>query len=157
VPFNDLAAAERAVARRADDLAAIILEPINYDSDGIRPLSGYLQALRDLTHRAGAVLIFDEILSGFRTGPGCAQAYLGVTPDRCTLGKALGERLYGRLRELFARRGLPVWVQAIGSSAPSAGPSPPGPPPDSTHSPSCRNPCRPRLPRLGSRGLAPEN
>jgi glutamate-1-semialdehyde 2,1-aminomutase len=174
VPFNDLGALERAVAAHKDDLAAVILEPINYDCYGIMPQPGFLQALRDLTRRTGAVLIFDEILSGFRTGPGGAQAYFGVTPDLCTLGKAvgggmllsafagrreimqsvspvgktihsgtynahltgiagglafldtiaapdfypsllgLGERLYAGLREIFARRGVPVWVQGVG-------------------------------------------
>ena len=174
VPFNDAGALEGAVAAHAGDLAAVILEPINYDCYGILPAPGFLEALRDLTRRAGAVLIFDEILSGFRTGPGGAQEHLGVTPDLCTLGKALGggmplsafagrreimeavspvgkavhsgtynahltaiaaalafldeiaapgfypgllatgERLYAGLREVFARRGLPVWVQGVG-------------------------------------------
>jgi glutamate-1-semialdehyde 2,1-aminomutase len=174
VPFNDAGALERAVLAHRDDLAAVILEPINYDCYGILPRPGFLEALRDLTRRAGAVLIFDEILSGFRTGPGGAQTHFGVTPDLCTLGKALGggmplsafagraevmqavspvggvvhsgtynahlsgvaaalafldeiaapgfypallatgERLYAGLREVFARRGLPVWVQGVG-------------------------------------------
>jgi glutamate-1-semialdehyde 2,1-aminomutase len=90
VPFNDVAVLERAVAAHADDLAAVILEPINYDCYGILPQPGFLEALQQMTRRAGAVLLFDEILSGFRTGPGGAQAYFGVTPDMCTLGKALG-------------------------------------------------------------------
>lgn len=90
VPFNDLAATERAITARAADLAAVILEPINYDCHGIMPQPGFLKALQAMTREAGAVLIFDEILSGFRTGPGGAQALFGITPDLCTLGKALG-------------------------------------------------------------------
>ena len=66
------------------------MEPINYNSGGILPASGYLEAVRKSTSRHGVVLIFDEILSGFRTGASCAQGHLGVTPDLCTLGKCLG-------------------------------------------------------------------
>ena len=90
LPFNDLDLLERALRRRKDEIAAVILEPINYNSWTIVPKPGYLEALRALTRELGIVLIFDEILSGFRTGPDCAQGYYGVTPDLCTLGKALG-------------------------------------------------------------------
>jgi len=90
LPFNDLAVLEETIQREKDDVAAVILEPINYNSGGILPQRGYLEALRELTTRHGILLIFDEILSGFRTGPGCAQDYLGVTPDLCTVGKAIG-------------------------------------------------------------------
>ncbi|MDP8923637.1 MAG: aminotransferase class III-fold pyridoxal phosphate-dependent enzyme, partial [Chloroflexota bacterium] len=81
---------ERTLRARADDLAAVILEPINLNSGGIKPKAGFVELLRALTRDLGIVLIFDEILSGFRTGPGGAQEYLGVTPDLTTLGKALG-------------------------------------------------------------------
>lgn len=90
LPFNDLALLERTLRARRDRIAAVILEPINYNSFAIMPRPGYLEALRALTRELGIVLIFDEILSGFRTGPSGAQSYLGVTPDLCTLGKALG-------------------------------------------------------------------
>ena len=66
------------------------MEPINYNSGTLLPARGYLEAVRQLTRDRNVVLIFDEILSGFRTGASCAQGYLGVTPDLCTLGKALG-------------------------------------------------------------------
>lgn len=89
LPFNDFAALE-VLEQRKDDLAAVILEPINYNSGCICPAPGYLEALRQITVEHGIVLIFDEILSGFRTGPDCAQGYYGVTPDLCTLGKCLG-------------------------------------------------------------------
>ncbi|MBA2447782.1 MAG: aspartate aminotransferase family protein [Chloroflexi bacterium] len=90
LPFNDLDALEQTLRARADEIAAVIVEPINYNSGAILPRPGYLEAMRALTRELGIVLIFDEILSGFRTGPDCAQGYLGVTPDLTTLGKALG-------------------------------------------------------------------
>ncbi len=90
LPFNDVDLLERTLRRRKDEIAAVILEPINYNSWAIRPKVGYLEAMRSLTAELGIVLIFDEILSGFRTGLSCVQGYLGVTPDLCTLGKALG-------------------------------------------------------------------
>ncbi len=89
VPFNDLPAIEQACEKN-NDIAAVILEPVNFNSGGIRPKKGYLQKLRKLTEEKGILLIFDEILSGFRTGPDCMQGYYGVTPDITTLGKAIG-------------------------------------------------------------------
>jgi glutamate-1-semialdehyde 2,1-aminomutase len=90
LPWNDPEALERTLRAQGDEIAAVIMEPVNYNSGTIMPVPGYLEAARKLTHDAGVLLIFDEILSGFRTGPSCAQGYLGVTPDLCTLGKALG-------------------------------------------------------------------
>lgn len=90
LPFNDLQALETAIQDHKDEVAAVILEPINFNSGGILPQPGYLEAMRQLTTDNDILLIFDEILSGFRTGPGCAQAHLGVTPDLCTIGKAIG-------------------------------------------------------------------
>lgn len=101
LPWNDLGALERTIRRHRDEIAAVIMEPINYNSGTIRPAPGYLEGARALTEEAGIVLIFDEILSGFRTGPSCAQGYLGVTPDMCTLGKALGG---GTVLSAFAGR-----------------------------------------------------
>ena len=90
LPFNDVALLEDAIRQQGDEIAAVILEPINYNSGGIRPLPGFMEALRQLTSEKDIILIFDEILSGFRTGPGCLQEYLGVTPDLFCIGKALG-------------------------------------------------------------------
>jgi glutamate-1-semialdehyde 2,1-aminomutase len=101
LPWNDAAALERTLRRRGSEIAAVIMEPVNYNSGTILPAPGYLEAARRLTREHGAVLIFDEILSGFRTGPGCAQAHYGVTPDMCTLGKALGG---GTVLSAFAGR-----------------------------------------------------
>jgi glutamate-1-semialdehyde 2,1-aminomutase len=90
LPWNDIGAVERTLRERGHEIAAIIMEPINYNSGTLLPTRGYLEAVRQLTRDHNVVLIFDEILSGFRTGASCAQGYLGVTPDLCTLGKALG-------------------------------------------------------------------
>ena len=90
IPFNDLDVLERTVRKHRDELAAIIVEPIAYNQGCIPADRSYLQAMRQLATENDIVLIFDEVLSGFRTGPGCAQAYLGVTPDLTTLAKALG-------------------------------------------------------------------
>jgi hypothetical protein len=93
LPFNDVEALERTLTQRGDQIAAVILEPVNFNSGGILPQPVFLDALRSLTTAHEIVLIFDEILSGFRTGPGCMQEYLGVTPDLCTLGRAIGGEL----------------------------------------------------------------
>jgi glutamate-1-semialdehyde 2,1-aminomutase len=105
-PFNDTAAFRALLDRHGDELAAVIMEPINYDSGAILPERGFLEAVRAETARRGIVLIFDEILSGYRTGPDCAQGYLGVTPDLATLGKAIGGgvplSVFGGRRELMS-------------------------------------------------------
>jgi len=90
LPFNETTALEKTIEARKDDIAAVILEPVNFNSGGIRPRPEFIEALRKLTADNDILLIFDEILSGFRTGPGCMQEHLGVTPDLCTIGKALG-------------------------------------------------------------------
>jgi glutamate-1-semialdehyde 2,1-aminomutase len=105
LPFNDIEAVERTIHAEADQIAALILEPLNYNAGCIEPLEGYLQRLRKLTADHGIVLIFDEILSGFRTGPDCIQGYYGVTPDLCTIGKPIGGGLplsaFGGKREIM--------------------------------------------------------
>jgi glutamate-1-semialdehyde 2,1-aminomutase len=107
LPFNDAEKLEQLIKARGHEIAAVILEPINYNSGGILPLPGYLELMRRLTSEYGIVLIFDEILSGFRTGPGCAQAYLKITPDLCTIGKAIGGgtvlSAYGGKRDIMSR------------------------------------------------------
>ncbi len=90
LPFNDIEAVERTIAEEGHDIAGIILEPVNFNSGGIRPKQGYLEALRKITEANNILLIFDEILSGFKTGTSCIQGYYGVTPDVSTLGKAIG-------------------------------------------------------------------
>src|SRR6185437_8336640 len=89
-PFNDADAFRRALDRVGNELAAVIMEPISYDVGAIMPDPAFLKLVREETARRGIVLIFDEVLSGYRTGPDCAQGFLGVTPDLSTLGKAIG-------------------------------------------------------------------
>ena len=90
VPFNNPDALERAILKHRDDLAGVIMEPVNYDAGCILPRPGYLQAVRDLTAEHGLLLIFDEVLTAFRIAPGGAQEYYGVVPDLSVLGKAIG-------------------------------------------------------------------
>ena len=90
VPFNDLVAFERAVSVHGSELAAVIVEPISYNMGCIPAHRDFLQGMRRICTERGIVLIFDEVLSGFRMCRGGAQQYYGVTPDLCTLAKALG-------------------------------------------------------------------
>jgi len=90
LPWNDAAALRAVFEAHPDDIAAVVMEPVNHDSGTILPLPGYLEAAREVTRQHGAVLIFDEVLCGFRTNVGGAQAQFGVTPDMTTLGKTLG-------------------------------------------------------------------
>jgi glutamate-1-semialdehyde 2,1-aminomutase len=87
--FNDLDDVEATVRRHPDAVAAIIVEPIAHNSPGILPADGFLEGLRTLCDREGIVLIFDEVISGFRHGLGGYQGLCGVTPDLTTLGKAI--------------------------------------------------------------------
>jgi glutamate-1-semialdehyde 2,1-aminomutase len=89
-PFNDLEAFEHAVQRNGDRLACVIIEPVAANMGVITPDPGYLARLRELTHRHGILLIFDEVVTGFRLGLGGAQALFGVTPDLTTFGKIIG-------------------------------------------------------------------
>ncbi|SDS31867.1 aspartate aminotransferase family protein [Microlunatus soli] len=88
LPYNDLAAVADAFAD-SDDIAAVIMEPLLCNTGCIAPLPGYLEGIREITSRHGALLIFDEIISGFRVAPGGAQQLYGVTPDLATFGKAM--------------------------------------------------------------------
>jgi glutamate-1-semialdehyde 2,1-aminomutase len=90
VPFNDPDAVARALAEHQGRVAAMILEPVMMNAGIIAPGDGYLAAIRDLVHAAGALLIFDEVKTGFTTGPGGVTALSGVVPDMVCLAKALG-------------------------------------------------------------------
>lgn len=89
LPWNDLASVERALEDKNGQIAAIILEPILCNTACLLPVSGYLEGLRDLSRRHGVVLIFDEVITGFRVAPGGAQELLQVIPDLTVLGKAV--------------------------------------------------------------------
>lgn len=90
LPFNDRAAVEAAFADCGDDIAAIIVEPFPANAGLIFPEEGYLQFLRDITTKHGAILIFDEVMTGFRVARGGVQELVGVTPDLTALGKVIG-------------------------------------------------------------------
>jgi glutamate-1-semialdehyde 2,1-aminomutase len=89
-PYNRADLLEEAVARYRHELAAVMCEPIYYNSGCVRPLPEFLDALRRVTTENGILLIFDEVLCAYRMAPGGAQEYLSITPDLCTLGKAVG-------------------------------------------------------------------
>jgi glutamate-1-semialdehyde 2,1-aminomutase len=89
LPWNALAAVERTLAERGREVAALITEPIMCNSGGILPRPGYLEGLRSLCTKHGVILIFDEVITGFRLGPGGAQGRFGVTPDLATFAKAV--------------------------------------------------------------------
>lgn len=90
VPFNDPEAVARALAEHRGQVAGMILEPVMMNAGIIPPDDGYLAAIRDLVHAEGALLIFDEVKTGFTTGPGGVTAISGVVPDMICLAKALG-------------------------------------------------------------------
>ena len=89
LPFNDVEAVTQAVTEHGPSLAAIILEPIPHNIGCVLPRPEFLRALRDLTSRHGIVLIFDEVITGFRHALGGYQSIVGVTPDLTTMGKAI--------------------------------------------------------------------
>jgi len=89
-PYNDLGAVERVIDEHGSDLAAIIVEPVAGNMGCVPPRDGYLQGLRDLATRAGALLVFDEVITGFRLSTGGAQVLYGVKPDLTCLGKIIG-------------------------------------------------------------------
>jgi len=107
VPFNDLDAVEDVLERKGDGIAAVFVEPVIGNAGLIEPLPGFLTGLRELTQHHGVLLVFDEVMTGFRVALGGAQARYGVTPDLTTLGKVIGGGLpvgaYGGRRDLMER------------------------------------------------------
>lgn len=105
VPYNNLDAVEQTMRAAADEVACVIVEPIAGNMGVVVPKSGYLSGLRALCDKYGALLIFDEVITGFRVAYGGAQALLGVSPDLTTLGKIIGGGLpvgaYGGRREIM--------------------------------------------------------
>jgi len=90
LPFNELAAVEQMLGEVGSEVACIIVEPVAGNMNCVPPAPGYLQGLRTLCDKHGVVLIFDEVMTGFRVALGGAQAYYGVTPDLTTFGKIIG-------------------------------------------------------------------
>lgn len=88
--YNDVEGLEKTFASRGDEIAAVILEPVVGNMNFVRPSESFLRTLRALTEKHGAVLIFDEVMTGFRVGPQGAQGLFGIRPDLTTLGKVVG-------------------------------------------------------------------
>jgi glutamate-1-semialdehyde 2,1-aminomutase len=105
-PFNDLEAIQRLFAENPDQIAGVILEPIVGNAGFILPDGGFLAGLREITKEHGALLVFDEVMTGFRIAYGGVQEKFGVTPDLTTLGKVIGGGLpvgaYGGRREIMS-------------------------------------------------------
>jgi glutamate-1-semialdehyde 2,1-aminomutase len=105
--FNNIDEIERVFAESGEEIAAVIVEPVTGNMNCIAPAPGFLEALRTVCDRSGAVLIFDEVMTGFRVGLGGAQGLYGIQPDLTTLGKVLGGGLpvgaFGGRAEIMAR------------------------------------------------------
>ena len=106
-PYNDLDAVAALFARQGDDIAAVFVEPIAGNMNLVPPVPGFLAGLRALCDRHGALLVFDEVMTGFRVAWGGAQSLFGIRPDLTTLGKVIGGGLpvaaYGGRRDLMER------------------------------------------------------
>src|SRR5579859_5556159 len=89
-PYNDLSSVEALIDAHRDNVAAVIVEPVAANMGVVAPVAGFLSGLRELTRRTGALLIFDEVITGFRVAPGGAQELYGVRPDLSVLGKIIG-------------------------------------------------------------------
>ena len=105
LPYNDLEAVRELFEREGEEFAAVILEPVGGNMGCVPPVEGYLQGLREITEEYGTVLIFDEVMTGFRLARGGAQERFGVTPDMTCLGKIIGGGLpvgaFGGKREIM--------------------------------------------------------
>jgi glutamate-1-semialdehyde 2,1-aminomutase len=107
VPFNDLGAVEALFGSRGEEIAAVLVEPVPGNMGVVPPVAGFLQGLRAVTRRYGALLIFDEVMTGWRVHPRGAQVLYGVEPDLTCIGKVVGGGLpaaaYGGRRDLLER------------------------------------------------------
>ena len=107
LPYNDVAALEEVFKKQGDQIAAVILEPIAGNMNLIQPASEFLGAMRTLTAKHGAVLIYDEVMTGFRVALGGAQSLQGITPDLTCLGKVMGGGMpmaaFGGKKEIMSK------------------------------------------------------
>jgi glutamate-1-semialdehyde 2,1-aminomutase len=105
VPYNDLESIRYAFEQFGEDIAGVIVEPVAGNMGVVPPQAGFLEGLREVTEQYGALLIFDEVMTGFRVDYECAQGYFGVTPDLTCLGKVIGGGLpvgaFGGKREIM--------------------------------------------------------
>ena len=106
LPFNDLEALKEAFDQLGNDIACVITEPVTGNMNCILPEPGFLEGMRELCTQYGAILIFDEVMTGFRFGTHCAQGYLGIDPDLTCLGKVIGGGMpvgaFGGKKEIMA-------------------------------------------------------
>ena len=114
VPFNEPAALEAALKTHADEVAAVIMEPVNYDAGCILPQPGFLESVRALTTDHDVLLLFDEVLTAFRIAAGGAQEYYGVVPDLAVLGKATGGGL--PLSAIAGKREVMAHLRPLGDA-----------------------------------------
>jgi len=107
LPYNDLEALADTFRKAGDDIAAVVLEPVAGNMNFVRPSMEFLLGLRELCTRYGALLVYDEVMTGFRVGPACAQGIFGITPDLTTLGKVIGGGMpvgaFGGRRDVMAK------------------------------------------------------
>lgn len=107
VPYNDMESVRYVFEQYGDELAAVIVEPVSGNMGVVPPVNDFLQNLRKITEDHGTLLIFDEVMTGFRVGYNCAQGHFGVTPDLTCLGKVIGGGLpvgaYGGKKEIMQR------------------------------------------------------
>lgn len=105
--YNDIASVEQLFKQYPNEIAAVIVEPVAGNMGLVKPKEGFLKGLRDLTSQNGALLIFDEVITGFRLAKGGAQEYFGISPDITTLGKIIGGGLpvgaYGGSRKIMEK------------------------------------------------------
>ncbi|WP_040928668.1 glutamate-1-semialdehyde 2,1-aminomutase [Nosocomiicoccus massiliensis] len=107
VPYNDKESLKVAFEHYGDDIAAVIMEPVAGNMGVVPPVNDFLQYVRDITNEYGSLLIFDEVMTGFRVGYNCAQGYFGIDPDITCLGKVIGGGLpvgaFGGKKEIIER------------------------------------------------------
>jgi len=105
IPYNDIDGLNRLMKEKGDQVACVIVEPVAGNMGLVLPRDGFLEALRETTQKCGSILIFDEVITGFRVDPGGAQARYGIMPDLTTLGKIIGGGMpvgaYGGKKEIM--------------------------------------------------------
>ncbi|MBU6114643.1 MULTISPECIES: glutamate-1-semialdehyde 2,1-aminomutase [Mammaliicoccus] len=113
VPYNDIESVKVAFEHYGDDIAAVIVEPVAGNMGVVPPVDGFLEGLREITTSNDTLLIFDEVMTGFRVGYNCAQGYFGVTPDLTCLGKVIGGGL--PVGAFGGRRDIMEQIAPVGS------------------------------------------
>ena len=165
VPYNDLATLRRVFEAQGDDIAGVIIEPVLGNAQGILPKEGFHEGVRAITEEFGAMLIFDEVKTGFRIARGGAAEYFGIKPDLASFAKAIGNgypaAAFGGRREVMEHAAATRSAMAARTPATGSPPRPPSPPCRSSRtarssrgssSAACRS--RPAWPRSSTPGPA---